>query len=625
MFSLLLQAYNLNETAERKLRALIPSGRLEDVQIEHLDKLLQTELFAMFVVRKYRVFDTLMFHQSINKGNLEKVIEIRKGRGPTTPQQEKDMKCLIVWLPPMLRGGDQPCLPKSDLKEADLPPIPKAGEKIQVKVEITTALPKKEYLREWLELADERYVRNIDANIDLDAIMEDVRMHVLIWEWRQRNCFEEIAKSPDVTDFERLNAGVDAVLGIAAGYLVTGERLRSADPLFTDLLRNPVEAKLELAADSRRGGAYAHYQHSGDYQGWIRGGKAIAIRTRNTQHANAALLKNIRLLGSPLYSLCPRREAICRSALAPTIFEEDLSVHPLYEMTEEGEKRAHELHYFTRGIVAFLMESRRDLSFEEKNVTTSQYHSESFAQHCIAPFGSLNRSGGYEAFGHYRSAFPVGLSAEATREARLEKDRERERKRHQEMKANPEKYAAKVEKQRERYQEKKANEPEKHAAKLEKRREGYDAEKRRKRYQVAAAAKARSKRSSVAASSASAAVVAASSQNGTGDEGSTMEIEDLLHRTFLPVPGQIGFAARMARMYLDASTDVVAEDLLRRTSLPVPGQIGFAARMAETYLRSKKKKKRAPESPAPKKRQRVNCSPTPSLKHIRRSTLSCRG
>jgi len=190
----------------------------------------------------------------------------------------------------------------------------------------------------------------------------------------------------------------------------------------------------------------------------------------------------------------------------------------------------------------------------------------------------------------------------------LEKDRERERKRHQEMKANPEKYAAKVEKQRERYQEKKANEPEKHAAKLEKRREGYDAEKRRKRYQVAAAAKARSKRSSVAASSASAAVVAASSQNGTGDEGSTMEIEDLLHRTFLPVPGQIGFAARMARMYLDASTDVVAEDLLRRTSLPVPGQIGFAARMAETYLRSKKKKKRAPESPAPKKRQRVNCS-----------------
>ena len=142
------------------------------------------------------------------------------------------------------------------------------------------------------------------------------------------------------------------------------------------------------------------------------------------------------------------------------------------------------------------------------------------------------------------------------------------------MKANPEKYAAKVEKQRERYQEKKANEPEKHAAKLEKRREGYDAEKRRKRYQVAAAAKARSKRSSVAASSASAAVVDASSQNGTGDEGSTMEIEDLLHRTFLPVPGQIGFAARMA----------------------------------ETYLRSKKKKKRAPESPAPKKRQRVNCS-----------------
>ena len=72
------------------------------------------------------------------------------------------------------------------------------------------------------------------------------------------------------------------------------------------------------------------------------------------------------------------------------------------------------------------------------------------------------------------------------------------------------------------------------------------------------------------------------------DKESTMEIGDLLHRTLLPVPGQIGFAKRMARMYLDASTDVVAEDLLRRTCLPVPGQIGFAARMAEG-LENKKK------------------------------------
>ena len=134
---------------------MTPTGRLEDVEMSHLNELRQTELFAMFVVRKYHVFDSMMFHQSINKGNLAKVIEIQQGGGPTTPEEKKEMNCRIAWLPPMLRRGDQPCLPKSDLKEADLPPIPKAGEKIQVKVEITTALPKKEYLREWLELADE--------------------------------------------------------------------------------------------------------------------------------------------------------------------------------------------------------------------------------------------------------------------------------------------------------------------------------------------------------------------------------------------------------------------------------------------------------------------------------------
>ena len=79
---------------------------------------------------------------------------------------------------------------------------------------------------------------------------------------------------------------------------------------------------------------------------------------------------------------------------------------------------------------------------------------------------------GYEAFGRYRSAFPVGLSAEATRKARLEKDQERSRKRHKEMKANkPVKYAAKLEKERERKQRKRkelANDPAKRAAKLEK-------------------------------------------------------------------------------------------------------------------------------------------------------------
>ena len=426
---------------------MIPTRRLEDVEMSHLNELRQTELYGMFVVRKHLVFHSKVCHETINKGDL------------------------LVKLLPMLHRGDRPRLSKFDLKEKDLPPIPKAGKKIPVEVEITTTLPKEEHVRELLERAGKCYDREIDSNIDLGATMEDVKMHVLIWAWRQKNIFETIAKSPDVTEFEEMNAAFDAVLGIAAGYLITGERLRRADPLSTDTLRDPDEAKLELANQIRGGGAYAHYQHNGICPGWRRGGKANAIRRRQREHATAASLLSLGNLRSSLYVLFPKRGAICSSEFASGV-SEDLIAYAMYPMTKEGEERARELHYFPRGMVAFLMESRRDLAFQEKTVMTSQYHSESFAQHCLGPFGSLNRSGGYEAFGRYRRAFPVGLSAEATREARLEKQRER----YQEMKANdPEKYAAYLETERKRarkrYQEMKANDPVKHAAYLETERE----------------------------------------------------------------------------------------------------------------------------------------------------------
>ena len=35
---------------------MIPTGRLEDVEMSHLDELRQTELYGMFVVRKHLVF-----------------------------------------------------------------------------------------------------------------------------------------------------------------------------------------------------------------------------------------------------------------------------------------------------------------------------------------------------------------------------------------------------------------------------------------------------------------------------------------------------------------------------------------------------------------------------------------
>ena len=55
------------------------------------------------------------------------------------------------------------------------------------------------------------------------------------------------------------NAGINILLGIAAGYLKTGDDLKDVCAFSSDLLLDPETAKLELASDAHGGGAYGHY------------------------------------------------------------------------------------------------------------------------------------------------------------------------------------------------------------------------------------------------------------------------------------------------------------------------------------------------------------------------------
>lgn len=92
-----------------------------------------------------------------------------------------------------------------------------------------------------------------------EEMLEELNKHLLIWQWRQDQIFAEKPPSPEIGDFEIDNAGINILLGIAAGYLKSGDDLKNACAVSSDLLLDPETAKLELASDAHGGGAYGHY------------------------------------------------------------------------------------------------------------------------------------------------------------------------------------------------------------------------------------------------------------------------------------------------------------------------------------------------------------------------------
>ena len=220
--------------------------------------------------------------------------------------------------------------------------------------------------------------------LSLEDKLDDVTQLCLQWKWRQDNVLGELARAPEIREFDEMNAGLGAFVSIAAGYAKTGDSLKEVDVFCTDSLLDPEAANLEPASEARGGGSYTHFLPSpvsapipaptpalgaaplpapdpapapaaapapapSSAKGkFVRTGKAKVIPNRQDgsgQHDDAAELNNLSVLSSPLYPLYAKRDAKGRSAFCLAAFE-DLRVYALLEMTNEGQKRVEELHYF---------------------------------------------------------------------------------------------------------------------------------------------------------------------------------------------------------------------------------------------------------------------------------------
>lgn len=92
-----------------------------------------------------------------------------------------------------------------------------------------------------------------------EKMLADLKQHLLIWQWRQTQIFDKKKPSPEIGEFETANAGINILLGIAAGYLKSGDDLKKVCAFSSDLLLDPKTAKLEFASDAHGGGAHGHY------------------------------------------------------------------------------------------------------------------------------------------------------------------------------------------------------------------------------------------------------------------------------------------------------------------------------------------------------------------------------
>ena len=97
-------------------------------------------------------------------------MDAKDGDGTLTPEQTKQFDCLISKLCDLLRKKAPVILKEMILQEEDLPSIPEPQGLEEVDVQITTAIPKKEHAKEFLQLANTCYTRIIDTVRGLSSV-----------------------------------------------------------------------------------------------------------------------------------------------------------------------------------------------------------------------------------------------------------------------------------------------------------------------------------------------------------------------------------------------------------------------------------------------------------------------
>lgn len=288
------QALNLNAQGEQSLKQLCGDDLMK-AELDQISTLPQPVLFAMKVVRENEKPVRSSLPANVKKGDLEKLREALDATLSPTIEQLKEKECLINQVYELLSDGQQVIMKEIDSADFQLPPIPKAGKTVVENVSTTTMIPAD--IGEYLQFANKCFHRDIrtvssifssiHVNLHLftavficfsltatfhsllftmniqdkteEEMLEELNKHLLIWQWRQDQIFAEKPPSPEIGDFEIDNAGINILLGIAAGYLKSGDDLKNACAVSSDLLLDPETAKLELASDAHGGGAYGHY------------------------------------------------------------------------------------------------------------------------------------------------------------------------------------------------------------------------------------------------------------------------------------------------------------------------------------------------------------------------------